>query len=64
MRAIATLALLTLGLGTSAQAQSVKLKIQSAWNRSMPVLGEIIRNFESRIEAMEGHGIRLRMLKI
>lgn len=61
MRAIATLFLVSLGFCTSAHAQTVKLKIQSAWNRSMPVLGEIIRNFESRIEAMEGHGIRLRI---
>jgi TRAP-type mannitol/chloroaromatic compound transport system substrate-binding protein len=49
------------GLAASAQAQSAKLKIQSAFSQSMPVLGEMIRNFESRMNAMEGHGVRLRV---
>ncbi len=48
-------------LAASAQAQSVKLKVQSAWSRNMPVLGETIQNFASRMEAMGGHGIRLRV---
>ena len=48
-------------MGTAAHAQSTKLKVQSAYSRSMPVLGEMIRHFESRMVAMESHQIRLRI---
>ncbi|MBW2393542.1 MAG: TRAP transporter substrate-binding protein [Deltaproteobacteria bacterium] len=62
--AVARALLLLLGcllLASHASGQNVRLKIQSAWSRNMPVLGETIRNFESRMNAMEGHGIRLRV---
>lgn len=62
MNARVVLALLaSLSLATGSAAENVRLKIQSAWSRNMPVLGETIRNFESRLNAMEGHGIRLRV---
>ena len=60
LRSALAAVLILLG-AAAADAQSARLKIQSAYSRSMPVLGEIIGNFESRMKAMEGHGIRLRI---
>jgi len=48
-------------LGAPAAGERVKLKVQSAYGRSMPVLGEIIRNFEDRMVAMEHHEVRLKI---
>ena len=59
-RLLAT-ALLAFAVATPAVAQSKRIKIQSGFTLSVPVLGETIVHFEERMEAMGGAGLRIKL---
>ncbi len=59
-------ALLLVGLLASwpavpAAGAGTRIKIQSGFGFSVPVLGEMIRHFEQRMQALPGHDLRIRL---
>ena len=49
------------GSAAGEAAPTVRLKVQSGYPFSMPVLGETVAHFGEVLEAMHGHGIELRL---
>jgi len=49
------------GTATTKAAPTVRLKVQSGYPFSMPVLGETVAHFGEVMEAMQGHGIEFRL---
>lgn len=55
---------LAAGLAASAAQAGPRIKIQSGYGLSVPVLGETIRHFEERMRALPGHDLRLRLYDV
>ncbi|MDX1649519.1 MAG: C4-dicarboxylate ABC transporter substrate-binding protein, partial [Myxococcota bacterium] len=54
-------ALLVLALGSPGAAQETRIRVQSGYPLSMPVLGEAVVHFRERMEALDTPGLRIRV---
>jgi TRAP-type mannitol/chloroaromatic compound transport system substrate-binding protein len=62
--AVLAMAMLAVTEATPARAEPVKIKVQSGFGFNVPLLGETIREFQRRLDALPGHEIRLRLYDV